>query len=184
MTNPNDQEREALEAAWEQRGVPPDVPGSVWRVGQALRDEFEAGYLAALAAREEPHFDEVIISREEYEQIRHARGFVGFVAALGDPRNAGTRQQITLTKLIEKAQAALSLAAREDTERPDHETLVERLLYQMCWPSCGTNREAEVASGCSLSAGEKRSIADQAAWIVEEEIVLAELRDTEQEHEG
>jgi hypothetical protein len=74
-------------------------------------------------------------------------------------------------------------AAREDTERPDHETLVERILYRMSWPACGTNREAEVASGCSLSADEKRSIADQAAWIVEEEIVLAEVRDTGQEHE-
>jgi hypothetical protein len=138
-------------AAWEQRGVPPDVPGSVWRVGQALRDEFEAGYLAALAAREEPHFDEVIISREEYEQIRHARGFVGFVAAL------------------EKAQAALSLATREDTERP-REWLVEasenaRNPHVSYWRVLGEPR---------LGPSERIRVVESGAAV----------RDPEQEHEG
>lgn len=38
-----------MEAAWTKRDVPPDIPGSPWRVGGALRDEFEAGWQARAA---------------------------------------------------------------------------------------------------------------------------------------
>lgn len=45
---PQDEER-AIEEAWAKRNVPPDIPGSPWRVGEALHEEFVAGYRAALS---------------------------------------------------------------------------------------------------------------------------------------
>jgi hypothetical protein len=43
-------DREALEKAWQARGIPPDAEDSPWCVSASLRREFEAGWAAALAA--------------------------------------------------------------------------------------------------------------------------------------
>jgi hypothetical protein len=86
---------------------------------RSLSDKVDAVVEAALAAREEPRFDQVVLDREEFERIRRAEGFTLYVRALGTPIGAEQRRnyQITVEWLIEKAGDVL--AAREDTERPD-----------------------------------------------------------------
>lgn len=148
MTDLNDQEREVLEAAYKTWcGGDTDVPRLE---REAFEDGYEAAIAARegnerpqrekpgssyhnpihvsneeiaqrMAAREEPRFDQVTISREEFEQIRRAQGFALFVSALDRPSAASTRRKITLERLIEKAKDTLAGtdAILEDTERPD-----------------------------------------------------------------
>lgn len=66
--------------------------------------------------------DEVVISRFEYEQFRHALSFCNFIAALDTPIGAKTRPTITLTMLIDRANAVLNMK-EENTEDP----LAERM---------------------------------------------------------
>ncbi len=75
---------EAQEAAWAKLDIPPDIPGSPWEVGAALRETFDAGYLAAITRAEsaERERDELAQrerepSEEKIERVAKAMQSVG-----------------------------------------------------------------------------------------------------------
>jgi hypothetical protein len=70
--------------------------------------------------------DDVVINRLKYEQFRSATTFVKFVSNLDNPPYHKIRQGITLTQLIKKANAILSMKESGETDKKLKEEMKEK----------------------------------------------------------